>query len=192
MTTGRILVVCTGNICRSPVAEALLSNGLADRDLTVRSAGTEAMLGYPPVPEAKDFIDAVLGGFAFHLGEQLDKQLIERADLVLTMTEEHRTFTVQLVPRAVRRTFTMLEFARMVRSLDRAGPFEDLPALVRACAPLRRQHATPGAPSDIPDPIGRPSAAYAHSFSLVAQACSHIVDSLITHLPSRPPAVDQV
>ncbi|WP_170144128.1 hypothetical protein [Calidifontibacter indicus] len=52
MSDARILVVCTGNICRSPYIERVLATQLAGRGYTVESAGTRALVDYPMEPQA--------------------------------------------------------------------------------------------------------------------------------------------
>ena len=114
-----ILTVCSGNICRSPLAEQLLRAGLAGIDgVTVGSAGTIAMVGAGMPAEAKAL--AVRYGSTdaeSHQARQLDEQAIRDADLVLGLAREHRRAVVELVPAATRRTFTLREFARLAASV---------------------------------------------------------------------------
>jgi len=94
----QILVVCTGNICRSPMAEGLLSNTLNNVNSlkkTVASAGIHAVVGY----SADKFAQRVMQNHGFdisrHHARQLNIDLINWADLILVMEKEQKT-TVEL------------------------------------------------------------------------------------------------
>lgn len=110
-----ILTVCSGNICRSPLAEQLLRQQLHDlADVTVASAGTIAMVGHAMTPQAQK-LSAGYGATdaSAHVARQLTAQQIIEADLVLALSREHRRAIVEMVPSAVRKTFTLREFARL-------------------------------------------------------------------------------
>jgi protein-tyrosine phosphatase len=117
----RILTVCTGNICRSPVAERLLRTGLHQvrpGAFRVESAGTRAMVGEPVQPSSADIIRTYGGtpdGFA---ARQLTPQILRDTDLVLTMAARHRGEVLQMDASLLRRTFTIREFARMLEVLE--------------------------------------------------------------------------
>ena len=101
-----VLAVCTGNICRSPAVETLLRTVL-DTSVTVRSAGTNALVGRPIAEPMAELLTA--GGFppADFAARQLTPDLVEEADLVLALTPRHRARVVESVPSAVRRTVTV-------------------------------------------------------------------------------------
>lgn len=117
----RILTVCTGNICRSPVAERLLQAGL-DQVLPggfeVRSAGTRALVGDPIQPLSADIIHTFGGTAEGFTARQLSGKILRNVDLVLTMTSGHRGEVLQLDASLLKRTFTIREFARMLDVLD--------------------------------------------------------------------------
>ena len=123
-------MVCTGNICRSPVAERMLQAGLdAVRSgaFLVGSAGTHAVVGAPVQPISARIIESRGGrpdGFA---ARQLTPGMLRDKDIILTMTAGHRSDVVRLAPSALRRTFTIREFARMLNALEErdAGPAPD-------------------------------------------------------------------
>ena len=181
-----ILTVCSGNICRSPLAEQLLRAGLADLDgVTVSSAGTIAMVGSGMPAEAQAL--AVRFGVpdaADHVGRQLDEQAIRDADLVLGLAREHRRSVVELVPAATRRTFTLREFAHLAASVteadleDAQSPFNDetlssrLREAVVAAASLRGVVEPFDSPddADVIDPYLQPAAVYDESAAQIVPA----------------------
>ncbi|GAA4379010.1 low molecular weight phosphatase family protein [Agromyces bauzanensis] len=174
--TFSILTVCSGNICRSPLAEQLLRSGLAGIDgVTVASAGTSAMVGHGMPAEAQALsvrygaLDA-----AAHVARQVDEQLIRDADLVLGLAREHRRAVVELVPSATRHTFTLREFGHLAASVtdfdldDAASPMGDdslrsrLRDAVVAAASLRgvvQPFASPD-DADVVDPYRQSAAVY--------------------------------
>ncbi len=91
--TKRILLVCTGNICRSPLAAALLERALAERGIegiAVSSAGTGAWDG-APASEGAYLVGLERGlDLSGHRAQLLTRELVDAADLVLTMARHHR------------------------------------------------------------------------------------------------------
>ncbi|MDO3412128.1 low molecular weight protein arginine phosphatase [Saccharibacillus sp. CPCC 101409] len=107
----RILFVCTGNTCRSPMAEALLRRMAKQREIEVevRSAGVSASLGVPISRHA----EAVLRDHS--IGDRitsspLDRRLVEWADLILTLTGAHKSHVLRYFPDAFERTYTLKEY----------------------------------------------------------------------------------
>jgi protein-tyrosine phosphatase len=111
-----ILVVCTGNICRSPVAERLLraQSEALGLPVVVHSAGTQSMVGHDMTPEAAHLAQHYGADPVDHHSKQLTEQQIAGADLILTATREHRSKVVSLHPRAARYTYTLNQFARLL------------------------------------------------------------------------------
>jgi protein-tyrosine phosphatase len=180
-----VLVVCTGNICRSPAAELLLRAGLPpDAGVVVGSAGLNARVGEPVAePMARLLVARGLdpGSLA---GRQLTPDMLRQADLVLTMSAQQRSAAVGQVPAAVRRTFTLREFADLA-ALSRAdaaaglaAPAARLAALVRA-APTARARREAGRPDDIEDPYGRPDAVHAEVLAAIEEAVTGLLGVLV-------------
>lgn len=114
------MTVCTGNICRSPLAQLLLATRLADLDASVSSAGVRGLPAATMTPEAIDL--AVEFGVAeedadAHRSRYLTEQMLSAPDLILAMTRDHRRALAELAPARLRSTFTVREFARLAASL---------------------------------------------------------------------------
>lgn len=91
-----ILVVCTGNICRSPIAEGLLKAKLPGK--TVLSAGTMAMVGHGADPLSIEVSRAQGLDIAAHRAQQLTPELLQAADLVLTLDGSHSDWITRRYP----------------------------------------------------------------------------------------------
>lgn len=85
----RILVVCTGNICRSPLAEVLLQERLRPQGIEVRSAGTGALIGYPADPLSLAVARDAGFDLSAHRAQQATRELLSAQDLVLTLDRGH-------------------------------------------------------------------------------------------------------
>ncbi|RFA26405.1 phosphotyrosine protein phosphatase [Alkalilimnicola ehrlichii] len=86
-----IVVVCVGNICRSPMAEALLAHGLASREeVKVSSAGLGALVGEPADPLAQALMEEAGLDISAHRARQLSPLITREADLILVMEPGHR------------------------------------------------------------------------------------------------------
>jgi len=156
--TGRILVVCTGNVCRSPFVERVLRLELAGLDIVVESAGTGALVGQPMDAHAAHQVRAHGADPSDHVARQITARLIEGADLVLTATRRHRGEVAVMSPRALRYAFAWNDFAELVRTmsaeeLDRRRQGGSLRQVVAAVAAQRGSVPPRSAPEvDIVDP----------------------------------------
>ncbi|MCU1569663.1 MAG: hypothetical protein JWR33_404 [Naasia sp.] len=180
MTEGgfRVLVVCTGNICRSPIAEQLLRARTSEGGVAFSSAGTGATPGAAMPGEAAELSRAYGGEPDGHVARRITRALIDESDLVLTAAREHRGAVVELSPRASRHTFTILQFARLLASVDPVDlAAAGTPAEVVAAAAARRGYARPGE-DDIPDPYRRSFAEYQVAAALIDDAVAQIATAL--------------
>jgi protein-tyrosine phosphatase len=122
-----ILIVCTANVCRSPYAEALLTDyaGRSGRSrLRIASAGTRAAAGQSLCPDAAAQLRmAGVGGDSEtdHRSKELDLDLVRNAELILVASLEHRSEIAHADAAARRRTFTLKEAAAYLSALAPQG-----------------------------------------------------------------------
>jgi len=101
----RILVVCAGNICRSPVAEAMLRRALPRREID--SAGLGALVGHGVEPTARELAEADGLDVANHQARQLTAEMLVDADLILVMSPGQRRAVGELAPQALGKTMLL-------------------------------------------------------------------------------------
>lgn len=169
-----VLFVCTGNICRSPLGERLLRARLHSSEFEVTSAGVMAMVGSGMDPEAAQQLHALGGDDRGFVAQQITEKMIGHADLVLTATRAHRERVLEERPGALRRTFTLLEFADLLDSARGSTPDE----LVTWAA--RHRSASTLTEMDIPDPYRRGDAVHAEVAGLINGAVERIATAF-TH-----------
>lgn len=104
-----ILFVCTGNICRSPMAEGLLKKTRGD--FSVSSAGVSALVGHEPSLEALEVMQEYDIDISGHVARQVDSGMIRDADLILTMGRRHKEWIKNRYPEADGKIFTLKEYA---------------------------------------------------------------------------------
>ena len=116
--TIRILAVCTGNICRSPMAEALLRAGAAEVGLDAQIASVGSWeSGVAADPHAISVMSDRGLDITGHLSHKAAVVDIEAADLILTMAVEHIVDVAGQVPEAFTHAFTLKEFVARAREL---------------------------------------------------------------------------
>jgi protein-tyrosine phosphatase len=164
------LFVCTGNICRSPTAERLAAayaTELEISDFIAGSAGTRAVINHPIHPDAAPVLEKLGGDASNFAARQLTPRIASDADLVLTMTQAHRAAVLELAPRQLRRTFTLIEAARLAAEF---GP-DDLSDLPRLRAHLPADEAL-----DITDPIGQDPDVFSAVGSQIAELLPPVLE----------------
>lgn len=180
----QILTICTGNMCRSPAAEALLAQAFANEPLiAVHSAGTRPALN----ASVDQHIDVLLRGCGIdatnHLTRPLSDKLVSHADLVLGMTKQHRSAAVRLVPAAVRRSFTLRGFASIAAAVPSTelDPSADSPAdRIRRLISLAPGYRALDAAEDIEDPVGSDQATFDRVFTEIRDSVNAITKAVLT------------
>jgi len=180
----RVLLVCTANQFRSPLAEHLLRKSITDLGLgwTIVSAGTQARPGLPINAWAGTYLrrrGIVPDGW---MSRRIQPDLVRWADLILVAEESHRRVVVTADPSAIRRTFLLLQFARYAGHLRRGGlaRAEQAGAALLASVLVVRSQLQP-APAhldELPDPFRRRLAAQRRCAHRILQAITDINDSL--------------
>ena len=186
----RVLLVCTGNVCRSPMAARLLVAGLPERagdgagGVPVTSAGTGRLLGQPMTPLTAAIVARHGGDPGGHRARQLTPALLAEADLVLALTRDHRAAAAQMHPPVLRRVMTLREAARLAPLVPADGLPEGLeerwralaPALqaARGTAPVRRAAGD----DDVVDPYRRSEDVYEQCAAQVLPAVTALLDAV--------------
>lgn len=146
-----VIFVCTGNICRSPMAEGLLKHRLGDSDdIQVSSAGIAASPGMPPSPNSVTAMKELGIDITDQTSSQLTPELVKSADYLFVMTFGHLDAILMMYPEAAEKTYLVRHF------------IEDETLLHR----------------DISDPIGQPLRVYRHCRDEIASAMDSIVKFL--------------
>lgn len=162
-----ILVICTGNICRSPIAEGLLRDALqrrfAERAPEVASAGTGGLEGSGAKPESVQAAAELGIDIGGHIARRLTAEMADGADLILCMASEHRGRFAAGSDRADR-AFTLKELVRLLETLPAtaadAGPGRMNDRIAAANLARRRGVVPASRDEDVADPLGQPLEAY--------------------------------
>ena len=147
----KIVFVCTGNICRSPMGEALLRHELAARgcdDVEVSSCGTWAAAPQPATAHAVSVLQGRGIDLTEHRSRALDAAELAGADLVLAMTSVHVREIEEMAPAALPKVRLMKELAELDLSPGPGGWGAGLQALLAATRPAPRRDL------DVDDPMG--------------------------------------
>jgi protein-tyrosine phosphatase len=113
----RILIVCVGNICRSPTAEYLFRHHLSSAGASIESAGLGALVGKPMDPQSLTILGEHGVDGSEHCARQISSSMLRDADLVLAMEREHVASLMRMTPEA----------SGKVMLLDRWGKSRDIP-----------------------------------------------------------------
>jgi protein-tyrosine phosphatase len=165
-----ILFVCTGNICRSPMAERLASAFGARvefQNFRAPSAGDRAVEGHPIQACAARVLEKLGGDSSGFAARQLTPAIAADADLVVTMTRAHREEVLGLVPQQLHRTFTLREAARRAPDFNVRNVAD-----LAACRPRSPAKES----SDIPDPIGHDEAYFAMVGAQIAELLPPVLE----------------
>jgi protein-tyrosine phosphatase len=175
-----VLAVCTANICRSPIMEILLRERLDRERFEVASAGVRGWDRQPMDPSAATELQRLGHASDTFRSHPIDSYLVESADLVLTATREHRSEVLAVSPKALRRTFTLLEFAALAEltELVEAG---DPEALVARAAQRRSLAPTD---VDVRDPYRRGADVHRATADQIDAAVATIAQRLNALVPT--------
>lgn len=163
-----VLFVCTGNICRSPIAERLAAAYGARLQIPgfiTSSAGTRAVVGHPVHDDAARVLEKMGGDTSHFAARQLTPRIASEPDLILTMTRAHRDTVLELAPQRLRTTFTLDEASRLA-----SGP----EVLDLADLAAHRPHVA--GHRDIPDPIGKDPKFFANVGSQIAERLTPLME----------------
>lgn len=180
-----VLFVCTGNLCRSPMAEALFSLIVRSRkrdELHVSSAGTWAAKGSRATPDALDVLSAVGVDASKHRSRPLRRKYIEQADLIVAMTSVHATEIQEKVPDAIRKVVLLKEIEEIdMESIPAEAPVEErLKHFLRSRRPSWRRQL------DLDDPMGLPRVAYIRCIKEVWDGVEALANALIPRAEEPP------
>ncbi len=149
-----VLFVCTGNSCRSVMAEGLLKKELAKigkGDIEVYSAGISTIDGFPPTEKTIAVMKAEGVDVSGYKSERLTLNMIHRSDLILGMESIHVDEVLNLAPHSVDKTYLLKEHTG---KKDRASGFA------------------------VPDPIGRPLEIYERILEMVKESIEELIKKL--------------
>ncbi len=152
--------------------------------VAVTSAGTHALIGHSIAdPMAALLLDSGFESDSFE-ARRLSEHMVKEADLILSMTRAQRGLVVELWPPAVRRAFTLREFARLLSWVDPAAlPTGSSAERLRAALPLaaagRGRERRSSDEDDVVDPFRLSKAVYADSFAQIWSAVDAVVYAIV-------------
>ena len=120
----KLIFVCTGNICRSPMAEGLMRKLLGPKcGWDISSAGVCAADGFPASPNAVEAMREKQINISAHRSRHLSPELIEGADLLVTMTRSHCDAILSIAPESAGKVFLLKSFGIAECAADIYDPF---------------------------------------------------------------------
>lgn len=189
-----ILFVCTGNTCRSPMAEALMRHLAKEQSVKVevRSAGVSAWDGSSMSSHAQQVLrDWNIDGRDFS-SQSLKPTTVEWADLILTLTTGHKQHVLQQFPEMTEKVFTLKEFAHLSKDEQATNAIDELTSFIAELQiqlsqgeqptteqMLRLRELQAMVPNmDVQDPYGGSLHDYKQAADEIHQALATIIDRL--------------
>ncbi|MEO0155601.1 MAG: L-threonylcarbamoyladenylate synthase [candidate division WOR-3 bacterium] len=117
-----LLFVCSGNSCRSPMAQGIIKTMLNERYVDVKSAGTAAIDGLPASENARVVVKEFGGDITDHRTKYITKELIDEADLILVMEFKHYETILEIAPDSAIKTFLLKEYKRRTKYNEVSDP----------------------------------------------------------------------
>jgi protein-tyrosine phosphatase len=182
-------VVCTGNICRSPMAEAFLRRHFDERAVAGRVSSTGITTEGREASQSAIEVMAERGyDISAHRSSRITPERVEAADLVLGMAREHVREAVVMVPSSLTRTFTLKELVRRAGDLGARGIDEPLERWLARLHAGRDPASLIGASpdDDVADPIGRRVSFYERT----ADELAELTDALVELMCGTAPDID--
>ena len=173
-----VLVVCEGNLCRSPLAERLFRLRTTASRARASSAGVNAVVGDPMDPLAADELVRLGGDPSGFAARQFTPQMAVDAQVILTASRAIRSQVVSLAPFALKRTFTLLELAALLEDPPWSGPRNGFRATLAKAADWRASASVLGDALDVRDPIGRSPKVHREAADLIDHATQVIAARL--------------
>lgn len=155
-----ILFVCTGNTCRSPMAEGIFNHFILNEEklegVKASSAGISAFSGDGANPKAQKAVKDLFGiDISSHRSRTINKKDLEKADIILTMTRGHKEIILSIMPNVKFKTWTLKEYVLGDKNLNES--------------------------MDVQDPYGMSEKEYKNC----AQELKELIDELISRLNSK-------
>lgn len=173
----KVFFICTGNLCRSPMAEGMMRHSLNERgcaEVEVSSAGTWAYQGNPATPLAVETVGKDGIDLSSHSSRAIEMDELLAADVIVAMTSVHVREITSLAPEVVDRIVLMKEL-REIEPLPLpkdAGVDKKVEALLRGERPGRRRSL------DVDDPMGLPAGAYERCARELRQGIDVLVETI--------------
>lgn len=120
----KVLFVCTGNICRSPMGELLLPHYLTDPEISSDSAGTRGLMNHPIDPSSALLMTQAGIDSSKFRSKRITPQLANESDLILCFEAHQRQEIATIAPLAARKTFLLTDFANMCAYCAKEGYIE--------------------------------------------------------------------
>lgn len=193
LSMAAILFVCTGNVCRSPLAEGFLRAELrrrfGDGAPSVASAGTSGWEGSTADPRSAAVAAEHGVDISGHRARVLNAEHLDDAVLVLAMATEHLEDIAEVAPHVASRSFTLKQFVRLLEAMTPPAPGDDpsaqLSQRVEGANALRRSDLG-GDPrdQDVADPLGRPLETFRAVAAELRTWCRRLEDALFGQVPA--------